>query len=152
MTLEQICVTKEWAEKLKEAGYPQESLHWWGGIGNMGIWCDHVKDDLPAGEKRFNWFAAPTASEILEKLPEEIDGDWLRISTGPLKTVKYQNFGYITQNVNLVNALAAMYCYLAQKDQKEEEKTIHYPNGSTIKFSYTTTPYNDAGQDGKCKF
>ena len=126
MTLEQICVTKEWAEKLKEAGYPQESLHWWGGIGNMGIWCDHVKDDLPAEEKRFTWIAAPTASEILEKLPTMVEhrecnlflGIWKRIS-GECAVRYKPNFDRMflpVQFGSLPNALAKMYCYLVQEN------------------------------------
>jgi len=131
MTLDQICVTKEWAEKLKEAGYPQESLHWWGGIGNMGIWCDHVKDDLPTGEKRFTWFAAPTASEILEKLPSFIVLDtnktWLSCSKNifNLFEVGYAtNVGFINGHMeekSLANALAKMYCYLVQENLTKKD-------------------------------
>ena len=75
MKLEQICVSLELAKELKEAGYPQRALHWWGGIGNMDIWCDHVKEEMPPQEKRFTWYAAPTASELGEKLPESIKKD-----------------------------------------------------------------------------
>ena len=69
MKLQDICVSLKLAKELKEAGFPQESLHWWGGIGNMGIWCDHVKEDMPSQETRFTWYAAPTVAELGEALP-----------------------------------------------------------------------------------
>lgn len=65
---EQVC-SLELAKKLKQLGVKQESIFWWGGISNMGIWCDHVKNELPEKEKRFVWYSAFTVAELGEMLP-----------------------------------------------------------------------------------
>lgn len=65
----------ELSKQLKEAGYPQEDhAHYWGGIGNWGLWCKHVIDDMDSRETRFEWVASPTADEILDVLPMDIKG------------------------------------------------------------------------------
>lgn len=71
MSKESICVSLELAKQLRDGGYPQECLHYWGGIDRMTIWCSHVIEQMPL-EKRFQWIAAPTAAEIGEKLPHQI--------------------------------------------------------------------------------
>ena len=140
MTLEQICVTKEWAEKLKEAGYPQDDSFY--------KWCDYgekslVMPFLMSSEARSlrtsghggnivpKFFSAPTASEILEKLPTMVEhrecnlflGIWKRIS-GECAVRYKPNSGHVPLPVQfgrLPNALAKMYCYLVQENLTKKE-------------------------------
>jgi len=148
MTLEQICVSKEWAEKLKEAGFEQESLlkycggHTYYQDNDDGVFeaCpyDGILDEdeycAGAGMTCEFFIAAPTASEILEKLPEaieyqvdknepgtrdyeirisvDINGDYL---------IMYSDFTanrllWGISDKSLSNALAKMYCYLESKN------------------------------------
>lgn len=65
---DQVC-SLELAKRLKELGVKQESIYWWGGIGNFGLWCDHVKEDMPEQEQRFTWYSAFTVAELGELLP-----------------------------------------------------------------------------------
>jgi hypothetical protein len=81
MTLEQIVVTRETAEKLRAAGYRAETCFgWW--------YDDPTSPDDPAhgvyGEWKMlrsgllqhnpGWLPAPTASELMEEMP-----DWLSV-------------------------------------------------------------------------
>ena len=132
MTLEQICVNKEWAEKLKEAGFPQESLFYWctpegGQDKDRFIACteDAWFCNQDTCSFNHNYIAAPTASEILEKLPSFIVLDtnktWLSCSKNifNLFEVGYAtNGGFINGHMeekSLVDALARMYCYLVSE-------------------------------------
>ncbi len=61
-------ITKELAIKLKEAGFPQKMAF---SYRNDGLLIYQNVVQL----KRFEYYAAPTADEILELLPKEIIGD-----------------------------------------------------------------------------
>jgi len=127
MTLEQICVSKEWAEKLKEAGYPQkDSVFYWaiGGDKCENEWSLLYSDD--EGWSSTDIIAAPTASEILEKLPSLIvvntNNAWLSCNKNifNLFEVGYAtNDGFMDGHIeekSLVDALAKMYCYLVSEN------------------------------------
>ena len=68
MRLQDICVSLELAKQLKEAGYPQEgALFYW-----IGDEENHVRFNLGNfdASETMDCYAAPTASEIGEKLPK----------------------------------------------------------------------------------
>ena len=132
MTLEQICVSKEWAEKLKEAGFPQkDSYFYWSTVNKPNIVLKDKYQHPISQALTINphWLdeiiAAPTASEILEKLPSFIVLDtnktWLSCSKNifNLFEVGYAtNGGFINGHMeekSLVDALARMYCYLVSE-------------------------------------
>lgn len=129
MKLTDITTSLELSKKLKELGFPQESLFSWQiHEKNDGV-CDEIAEIVkivypktPAWE--FNYYAAPTAEELLEWLPERIEHDgkfyfltfWKRQS-GEI-AVKYKpNEGrsYLPVQIGtLKNALAKMVIYLAK--------------------------------------
>lgn len=63
--LQDICVSLGLAKKLKEAGYPQESLFYWMNT-DLGEWILLEKKNC---DPSFNIIAAPTASELGKELP-----------------------------------------------------------------------------------
>jgi len=77
MTLTDIVASLELAKQLKEAGYPQESLFEWvntkGGFTKLiSVYSgDEISTEVVYG-KIIDRFAAPTATEIGEQLPENV--------------------------------------------------------------------------------
>lgn len=61
-------VSLETSKLLKEAGYPQQSYFHWRKAGNLGWQVEMHLGTMMPGQ-----FAAPTAEEILERLPTEIN-------------------------------------------------------------------------------
>ena len=128
---ESIVTSLDWSKKLKEAGWPQDDSYL--------FWCRHPISPEPneweLGKSIIaclypdtEFFAAPTAEEILRRLPRYL------ASTGGLNmtltitpyadkwTVEYllPELGYDNSvlpqtHVSLANAAAAMYCYLAEQ-------------------------------------
>jgi len=126
MTLDQICVTKEWAEKLKKARYPQRdsAFCWYFNHEAEVVHLVHNSED-----QNGVICAAPTASEILEKLPsrEFNKNGYLTFCKGIADYRVYwtsQNSGIWIADFNdllLPNALAKMYCYLVQENLIKKE-------------------------------
>jgi len=131
MTLDQICVTKEWAEKLKGAGYPQrDSVFYWaiGGDKCENEWRLLYSDD--EGWSSTDIIAAPTASEILEKLPQIIEIEKTKFQLFISMVMDRQYFVVYVDEKDyhnnatfaimacheLTQALAKMYCYLVSKN------------------------------------
>lgn len=87
MTPETITVGLEWAKKLKEVGWTQESYFWWSERGEMSCLIDPQREEVYAKlHKGFDrWkpmYVAPTAEEILERLPKFVSAkEILRDST-----------------------------------------------------------------------
>ncbi len=84
-------VSLELSKRLKEAGYPQKDSWWsWMKYKPFQIKRDKLKDEdqyFLGGEFfkgiREDYFASPTADEILDQLPQHIEGKgWVRIWTG----------------------------------------------------------------------
>ncbi len=124
MTPESITVSLEWAKKLKEAGWPQDEQtvnHWRRkgeiySVGGFTTWC----------------LAAPTAEEILRRLPDYIGTEYVLVTVRDHPENKWSvNYIRISEKgVNyhpdhefrarpcdgdsLANAAAAMWCYLAE--------------------------------------
>lgn len=76
MQLTDICVSLELAQKLKEAGCPQESLFYWVKSSPWGApeaepYHIEGQDKIPFRDKK-KIFSAPTASELGEQLPIEL--------------------------------------------------------------------------------
>ena len=118
MTLEQICVSKEWADKLKEAGFPQkDSYFYWSTVNKPNIVLKDKYQHPISQALTINphWLdeiiAAPTASEILEKLPIGIDIH--RSVVG--YTCHAVNKGILLTGYTESNLLAKMYCYLVSE-------------------------------------
>ena len=139
---ESIVTSLDWSEKLKEAGWPQDSAFWW---------CKWTNDKTPPSQEwrleyvateydfvtvtggAWERFAAPTAEEILRRLPPSLDLDGcycrlvarkeIHISGGVDKGGWLAGYeGRDTEDVSefqcgssLTNAAAAMYCYLAEQ-------------------------------------
>ena len=76
--IEKNVTSFELSKQLKEAGYPQEeSLFYWiifkNGDKSLSIFSNLGIGDIT--EENYEKYAAPTASEILERLPAEIGKD-----------------------------------------------------------------------------
>jgi len=127
MTLDQICVTKEWAEKLKKARYPQRD----------SAFCWYFNDEVEVVHLVHNSedqdgviCAAPTASEILEKLPQIIEIEKTKFQLFISMVMDRQYFVVYVDEKDyhnnatfaimacheLTQALAKMYCYLVSKN------------------------------------
>lgn len=136
MTPESIVTSLELSRKLKDAGYWESTAHWW-------IYPNEKHPDWPSKPFLITEFerdhyhqeedvydqliAAPTAEEILRKLPDSVDtdidveilgmgrnddGNWIvwyscDDTTHNQTPVRIEN--------SLANAAAAMYCYLAEQ-------------------------------------
>ena len=131
-TSSDITVSLEWAKKLKEAGWLQDGalFCWWLRIG-------HTEYELsPAIFLKNGEFAAPTAEEILRRLPvyftkgnekrvmrimKHEDGRYsvfyesYAIKTG-MGELPYYDIPEIKKHDTLANASASMYCYLAENN------------------------------------
>jgi hypothetical protein len=80
--LEDITTSLELSKRLKESGFPQDSLFAW-------YWCCDYRKYFVANTKTFiglgdKIYSAPTTDELLEQLPEFID-----YSREPLDKYKY---------------------------------------------------------------
>jgi hypothetical protein len=77
MKIKDICVSLELAKKLEKAGYPQESLFYWCENEDTGEFFLSYKNEIKADHghdwRQFAWYSAPTASELGEALPREIE-------------------------------------------------------------------------------
>lgn len=139
-TPESLVTSLHWSKELQKAGWPQGQsiiVHSTTSDGYSNHSC-HVR--LDPGHPNFGspfyleW-AAPTAEEILRRLPHEIeqtksDDDSSVLQCGPTPNGKlgrdwhvwYWDFGYgdipdrklLYTADTLANAAAAMYCYLAE--------------------------------------
>ena len=129
MTLEQICVNKEWAEKLKEAGFPQkDSYFYWSTVNKPNIVLKDKYQHPISQALTINphWLdeiiAAPTASEILEKLPSSIDiGHFLirKHSWGySINIIEHMSLesNHEEQGKSLANALTKMLIWLVKNE------------------------------------
>ena len=134
-----ITVSLEWAKKLKEAGWPQsEPLHYW--HRNVGQWYVYAKD---FSEHDFNMVdganfpadvAAPTAEEILRRLPYEImdEGEAFELVIAPRRHGGWNVFythengenrcAALEKEDSLANAAAAMWVYLKEHDLLPSDK------------------------------
>jgi len=122
-------VSLELSKKLKDNNYPQEGEFWWVGLMTdiNGKWCGHIihKDE---GFDFNTRYVAPLASELMEKLPEEI----ITKHTYSLNIGKWNDRYNVTYNWeegndsgslegafqsdnNLCDALALMWIYLKGK-------------------------------------
>lgn len=126
---ESICVSLEWAKKLKEASWPQDSLWFWVHHyipnENRGMtWEIFERDE----DDRVNEHcAAPTAEEILRRLPSKIEKA-KAVSVLEIQSLHTGGFAVYYANVHdkeisirpcdgsLANAAAAMYCYLSENN------------------------------------
>lgn len=132
MKPEDIVVSLEMAKKLKDAGWPQEDhCHYWsvpyGQEMDAWVIVPYVtgagwhtpKDDPPTFKDRSLFFAAPTAEEILRRLPDEAEGRAFGMSYDSAHgSVGYagsaNDDGPIFTDTSLAHATAAMWLYLKE--------------------------------------
>ena len=93
MKLESQVVSRDWSEKLKKAGYPQEGIWWWvedsGGdilpalkirTGNMYLQHRYEYHYRNLRNKSLykakSAIVAPTSDEVLERLPYTLENGW----------------------------------------------------------------------------
>lgn len=124
-TTQSITVDLEHARMMQEVGWPQdEPLHVWFRITADGDWrCRHQysgQGGRAADDYMFEHghaFAAPTAEEILRRLPVRLDGGYpiavFRDHRG--WCVHYRDEMQFTDDT-LSNAAAAMYCHLSKSN------------------------------------
>ena len=120
-TPESIVTSLDWSEKLKDAGFPQATQMWWAYDPNHEF-VDGFSVYLSRPE-RLSEIAAPTAEEILRRLPDELSGHVLcTCRSGKTWAIGYatddpewMEDAYFDTVDTLANAAAAMYCYLAEQ-------------------------------------
>lgn len=112
-----ITVSLELAKKLKEAGWQYETLFFWCGL-------EHKEVSSSTGEMKIFYgkyypyrehFAAPTAEEILRRLPHGTDTE-LIIKRKPKGTWRVTCTGDTIGGDTLANAAAAMFCFLSENN------------------------------------
>lgn len=109
MTPESIVVSLDYAKRLKEAGWPQyrgEVFGWFEDAS--GDWSVCVVESFPEDDH----IAAPTAEEILRRLPSAVIS-FLPFEKSPWM-VMVNEAGHDVCETTLANAAAACYCYLAE--------------------------------------
>lgn len=141
MTPESITVSLAWAKKLKEAGWPQESLFAWyireplrpdqiePGVDTR---TEFVYQRVSRGwMKTLEHFSAPTAEELLRKLPPQVmvggemlhlnifdDRDWIGEQSWDLGYSASGMSGdplHVRSKDSFVDACAKMYCLLSEQ-------------------------------------
>jgi len=136
--LKYIVCSLELAKELKKNGYPQESLFYWADYGVVIHPDKDIRVLCEGGRiKNVEWFPAPTATELLNELPSEVDDTKLIEKSGvpvewnyPASEPEYYPKLFIDkgesdysvcystphisnqQDESLPNALAKMYIYL----------------------------------------
>lgn len=117
MKLEEQVASLELSKELKEAGYEQEGLWWWGqsywGDGTMLRWDCVDKKTIETVPFDKGW-VAPTVAELGERLPVYFhsflgDGMWHCYKAGAEKTVEKQ-----VANTE-ANTRAKMWLYLKKE-------------------------------------
>lgn len=127
-----ITVSLDWAKKLREAGWPRlGSIFWWRCYTSKGMdsetWVLETIDRYwpHADGRRYTYsepLAAPTAEEILRRLPKFITEDGMvhrrhvHWDYGDNRVEYGRNHVYCADAESLANAAAAMYCYLAEQN------------------------------------
>lgn len=77
--MDRFVVSKDLAQKLKDAGYPQKTEFYWHKHWSNKIWTLEAKSLTDCGES----LATPLSDELLEQIPKEIAGKrYLHYSTG----------------------------------------------------------------------
>jgi hypothetical protein len=137
--MEHYVASKEWAEKLKKAGWKRPTEFYWveylddpGSFIRKRELCVNILSSMElCGDIIIkNKYPAPLTDELLEVLPFQLDcyrAEWiddiyrLRIT----KDAVYKQISYASKSKNLIvplsedkslpNALAAMLCYLAEQ-------------------------------------
>lgn len=125
-TPESIVVSLDWAKKLKEAGWLQNETMFLLEADGLNAKLIRSAEGATRATSPFSYFSAPTAEEILRRLPKicviqkervELCCHW-SITRQP--GVFYHTFdgGHASEEIvecceeTLANAAAAMYCYL----------------------------------------
>ena len=118
--MEKYCVSLEIAKKLKEAGWKKPVKFWW------KLWKDIPSDEghyiiVPVVNASFTDFPAPLSDEILEELPDRLDGGWLTCQKVDLWEVGYEKepMGKSWEDNSLPNALALMFIHLKSNNLLE---------------------------------
>jgi len=145
MQLEQQVVSLELSKQLKEAGYPQEGLWWWG--------RRTAREDTPASKWDIFWYkdvlspyapypevneiyVAPTVAELGEALPVVVNGkhgygqlimtkfglnrdgighNWGVIYEGTHKKIRVNVLDFVADEPTLASAMAKMWLYLKKE-------------------------------------
>lgn len=123
---ESIVTSLDWSKKLKEAGWPQNEGHFswyrYSLTNSAKEW--YVECQWQNEGNHLEWMAAPTAEDILRRLPERLPGvfgDESLLQIQPLHgmsgwSVFYHSLGDDDHSdKSLANAAAAMYYYLAEQ-------------------------------------
>ena len=129
-----ITVSLEWAKKLEGSKYPQDKTcsHYYDQKGHL-VFAAMSEDISNAnritftlvptvplkGSAELPWIAAPTASELMRRLPDTSSNHSILIVQHFLEKwhVQYldgNNIVFIYSDPSLANAAAAMWCYLAE--------------------------------------
>ena len=122
MNLQEQVVSLELAKQLKEAGYPQEGLFWWGYF----LFTDGSKQLEVIPESRFNEndiegfspekiCVAPTCAELFDKFPSSCNirlDKWVVYRVWHKKDNEYAHF---TESKNIADALGKAWLKLKQE-------------------------------------
>jgi len=138
MKLEQLCVSLEFAKQLEKEGYSQNSLFYWVKNGDKYVVISDKELIKNGGlPTNINVYAAPTAAEIGEKLPQLISKkDELDYMLGIYPADGQYEVAYHDCDMSdetcitfsdklLANAAAKMYLYLKKKKISTNEKGKH---------------------------
>lgn len=111
---ESIVVSLEWAKKLKEAGWPQDH-------GENVMYWRKKRDDFVLGGWCVYALAAPTAEEILRRLPDTLENrlhEPLQIFRMMPNSVGWRMMYGLSHSADgdtLANAAAKMFVFLAKQ-------------------------------------
>ena len=137
---ESIVTSLEWSKKLKEAGWERDAAHWYWNLYRHSSegekWFLECPFDIDVDHPYKLAIAAPTAEEILRRLPFSVEHK-VKTSNGQVQNyVSYitphrEKEGWqlflrnshrrprtiwVTEILSLANAAAACYCYLEENN------------------------------------
>jgi hypothetical protein len=134
--MEKYAISRELAERLKEAGYPQGTISSWGRfipgdeyrLSATPSWTKDKDMATQADKLGIVWFAAPISDELLEQLPSKIEGvdasAWLHIvktNNGPEVAysdgsgLSHKDMPNMIDSLSLPNALAELWLWCKEK-------------------------------------
>lgn len=127
-------VNLELSRRLKELGYPQKkSIFYWVDHNKYGEFLTFMPKGTSLKEFEDYWYAAPTATELLEYMPISIkvfeENNYLKIlkSTIGDYQVEYSRNGYafscLEHEESLSNTLAKMLIYLIENGLYDEKNS-----------------------------
>lgn len=119
MTLQDLVPPQELCQRLKEAGFPQDTAYYWHSLVSHDLksWSDYkLQDYKPESDFGMRVIAAPTLQEVLDQLPVGIRIE--KVVTGYHTDITIENNTYVGVTEGTTSIVAATHLYLTLREKK----------------------------------